>query len=88
MDAAQRVGRRVGQRWQPATGEPVGGLRTGLADDLRDALARDPATACVGERVGVGIGASANAAQTVEVRDELLDELVHLRGMFAPTWEP
>ena len=41
----------------------------------RDALAAHPPAAAIREQVGVGIGRVAGAAQPVDVRDELLDEV-------------
>jgi hypothetical protein len=74
--AAQGVRRGVGQRREAALADSLGGARGGLPDDPRDALSRDPPAAGVGEGVGVGVRAPAGAAQAIEVRDELLDELL------------
>ena len=64
-----------GSGGRPRVADALGGARGGLADDLRDALAGDPPAAGVGKGVGVGVRAPAGAAQAIEVRDELLDEL-------------
>ena len=75
VGAAQGVRRGAGQRRQAALADSLGGARGGLADDPPDALTGDPPSARVGKGVGVGVGAPPGAAQAIEVRDELLDEL-------------
>ena len=64
-----------GSGGRPRVADAVGGAGSGLADDLRDALAADASAAAVGEDLGVGAGRAARAAQSVEVQDERLGEL-------------
>jgi len=55
--------------------QPLGGLLRRVAHDLGHALARQPPAPAVRERVGLRVRRLARAAQPVEVRDELVDEL-------------
>jgi hypothetical protein len=75
VGAPQRVRRRGRERRQSALLLARARRDSRLAQDLADALARDPTATQVGERVGVGAGRLAGRAQSRKVLGEPINEI-------------
>src|SRR5947209_1853524 len=75
VGAPQRVGGCAWQRREAALDSPGAGCRSGVVDELADALAADAPAAPVWKRKRIGGSRLARTAQAVEVLDERLDQV-------------